>query len=391
MTIGERLTGILKDAVENGEAAGISLLVRKNGRDAVYASYGYADVAERRPVERDTIFRLYSQTKPVTSAAVMLLCERGAIDLMDPAEKYLPGFRGQKVCLDGKTVPAERPVNIRDLLGMTAGLCYPDADLAGQCAARVFEENQRMMDAGGNGWGTVEFCDRLGRQPLAFQPGAHFRYSTCADVLGAIVEIASGKRFSVFLKEEIFDRLGMKDTAFWVPVEKRSRFARCYERGTEGLTEWTGRHLCCGDYSREPAFESGGAGLVSTLDDYARFADMLLGEGETGGVRILSPETVRFMTAAQLMPAPQAEIWDSLWGFGYGKLMRVMTDPGQYAGFSRTGEYGWDGWLGSYFANFPRERMTFLMMENTTNTGTAAVTRKLRNALLAAESRGEIG
>ena len=391
MKLEERLEEILKAAVKNGEAAGISVLVRKNGKDAAYAAYGCADASAGKKVERDTIFRLYSQTKPVTAAAVMLLCERGVIDLMDPAEKFLPGFRNQKVCDNGRLVPAERPVNIRDLLGMTAGLCYPDVDWAGQCAARVFDENQRMMDAGEPGWSTVEFCDRLGREPLAFQPGAHFRYSTCADILGAIAEVASGRRFSDLLREELFDPLGMKDTAFWVPEEKRSRFARCYVRGKDGLTEWTGRNLCCGDYSRAPAFESGGAGLVSTLDDYARFADMLLGEGETGGKRILSPESVRFMTSAQLMPAPQAEIWDSLWGFGYGKLMRVMLDPGQYAGFARRGEYGWDGWLGTYFANFPDEKMTILMMENTTDTGTATVTRKLRNAVLAAESRGEIG
>ena len=391
MKISERLETILKAAVENCEAAGISVLVRKNGQDRAYAAYGYADIGAKKSVERDTIFRLYSQTKPITAAAVMLLCERGIIDLMDPAEKFLPGFRDQKVCADGRLVPAVRPVNIRDLMGMTAGLSYPDADIAGQYAARVFDENQGMIAAGEKGWDTVEFCDRLGRQPLAFQPGAHFRYSSCADVLGAIVEVASGRKFSAFLEEELFVPLGMKDTAFWVPEEKRGRFARCYVRGAEGLTEWTGSNLCCGDYSRKPAFESGGAGLVSTLDDYARFADMLLWEGETGGKRILSPESVRFMTSPQLMPEPQGDMWDSLWGCGYGKLMRVMLDPGQFAGFARRGEYGWDGWLGSYFANFPEEKMTILMMENTTDTGTTTVTRKLRNAVLAAESMGEIG
>ncbi len=390
MSIGDRVRDILKAAVENREAAGISVLVRKNGADAVYTSYGYADIEGKKEVERDTIFRLYSQTKPVTAAAVMLLCERGLIDLMDPAEKFLPGFRNQRVVTEAGLVPAVRPVNVRDLLGMTAGLCYPDSDRAGQCAASVFDQQQRMMDAGETGWDTVAFCDRLGRQPLAFQPGTHFRYSTCADVLGAVVKVVSGKKFSAFLKEEFFDPLGMKDTAFWVPEEKRSRFARCYVRGGDGLAEWTGRNLCCGDYSREPAFESGGAGLVSTLDDYARFADMLLREGEAGGKRILSPESVRFMTAAQLMPGPQGDMWDSLWGCGYGKLMRVMIDPGQYCGFARKGEYGWDGWLGTYFANFPEEKMTILLMENTTDTGTSAAARKVRNAVLAAESLGEI-
>ncbi len=389
MKIGEKVGEILRDAVQDREAAGISVLVRKNGRDAVYAARGYADIEGRREILRDDIFRLYSQTKPVTAAAVMILLERGKIDLMDPVEKFLPGFRDQKVCRDGRLVPAERKVDLRDLMGMTAGLCYPDTDWPGQFAARVFDEDQRMMDQGLPGWDTVEFCDRLGRQPLAFQPGAHFRYSTCADVLGAVVEVVSGKRFSSFLEEEIFAPLGMKDTAFWVPEEKRSRFVRCYVRGRDGLTEWTGRNLCCGDYSRAPAFESGGAGLVSTLDDYARFADMLLNGGEACGKRILTPQAVRFMTSAQLMPGPQADMWDNLWGCGYGKLMRVVTDPGQFAGFARKGEYGWDGWLGSYFANFPEEKMTILLMENTTDTGTSAAARKVRNAVLAAESMGE--
>ncbi len=389
MALTDQVTKVLEDAVKNREAAGISVLVRRNGREVLYAQAGQADLLSGKQIGRDSIFRLYSQSKPITSAAVMLLLERGKIDLMDPAEKYLPGFGNQKVWTEEGLVPVQRPVNLRDLLGMTAGLCYPGEDPAGQYAARVFDENQQLMDQGKPGYGTVEFCDRLGREPLAFQPGAHFRYSTCADVLGAVVEVVSGMRFSDFLEQELFEPLGMKDTAFYVPEEKRGRFVTAYMRTQGGLKEWTGRHLCCGDYSRKPAFESGGAGLVSTLDDYSAFADLLLQEGEYKGKRLLSPESIRFMTRAQLMPEPQSEMWDSLWGCGYGKLMRVMLDPGQYAGFARQGEYGWDGWLGTYFANFPCEKITVLLMQNTTDTGTSAAARKVRNVLLAAESRGE--
>ncbi len=390
MPVKEKVGHVLEEAVKNREAAGLSVLVLKNGREALYAQAGVADRKREIPLERDTIFRLYSQTKPITAAAVMLLVENGCIDLMDPAEKYLPGFKNQKVWTEKGLVPVQRSVNLRDLLGMTAGLCYPAEDAPGQYAAKVFDENQRMMDEGKPGYSTVEFCDRLGREPLAFQPGTHFRYSTCADVLGAVVEVASGMKYSAFLRQAFFEPLGMKDTAFWVPEEKRTRFAECYVRTGDGLKEWTGRNLCCGDYSREPAFESGGAGLVSTLDDYAAFSGMLLQEGLYQGKRILSPESVRFMTAAQLMPGPQSEMWDSLWGFGYGKLMRTALEPGQYAGFMRRGEYGWDGWLGTYFANFPQEKMTILMMQNTTDTGTVTVTRKVRNVILAAESGGEL-
>ena len=228
---------------------------------------------------------------------------------------------------------------------------------------------------------TVELCDRMGRLPLAFHPGEHFRYSTCADVLGAVVEVASGRPFARFLEEEIFRPLGMKDTAFWVPPEKRERFAQAYTNPGE-LRPYRQTHLEIGDYDREPAFASGGAGLVSTLDDYAAFAAMLLAEGRCPGGRLLQPETVRFLTAPQLGPQPLQDMWNSLDGFSYGKLMRIMRDPGRYPGLSRMDEYGWDGWLGTYFANFPREEMTLLMMTQRTDHGTGPLTRKLRNLLL---------
>ena len=142
------------------------------------------------------------------------------------------------------------------------------------------------------------------------------------------------------------------------------------------------QNLDVGLYTQEPAFASGGAGLVSTLDDYAAFATMLLEEGRYPGGRLLAPETVRFLTAPQLGPQPLADVWNSLDGFSYGKLMRVMRDPGRYPGLSRMDEYGWDGWLGVYFANFPREKMTLLMMTQRTDHGTGPMTRKLRNLLL---------
>ena len=389
MNIQTRVQACLEKAVLNHECAGINVLLRRNGKELFYAAAGHADVARGREVKRDNIFRLYSQSKPITAAAVMILMERGIVDLLDPVEKFLPGFHGQKVITPSGLEDAQRQVTLLDLLGMTAGTVYPDADPAGQYAARLFEENHRLIENGG-GMSTVEFCNRMGELPLAFQPGSHWRYSTCADILGAVVEMASGKPFEDFLKEEIFAPLGMKDTDFYVPEEKRERFVTCYKRVTGGVEVFDRLHLAVGDYSRKPAFASGGAGLVSTLDDYAAFADMLLSGGEYGGRRILSPASVAFMTTAQLKPGPKSEMWESLDGFSYGKLMRVCVEPGSWPGLSRLGEYGWDGWLGSYFANFPEENMTLLSMQNTTDTGTSTVVRKVRNIILAAESRGEI-
>ena len=390
MTLHDRITDILAAAVENSECAGANVLIRRHGEEILYTQAGMADIAEGRLIQRDSIFRLYSQSKPVTAAAVMLLVERGLIDLMDGVDKYLPGFRNpHRVDAEGKLHKLPRAPWIMELLGMTAGLCYPDADVAGQYAARVFEEAHEAIRNGG-GIPTVEFMNRLGEQPLSFQPGTHWRYSTCADVLGAVVEVASGMRFGDFLRKEIFEPLEMVDTAFFVPEDKMERFVTCYERGEDGLTPWLGMNLACGVYDRDPAFESGGAGLVSTLEDYSHFADMMLCKGVWNGRRILSPKSVEFLTTPQLNDVVRRDYWDSLNGYSYGKLCRVCVDPGQVAGLAMQGEYGWDGWLGSYYANFPGEGMTILSMQNTTNAGTSTMVRKVRNAVLAALSRGEI-
>ena len=390
MTLHDRITDILAAAVDNRECAGVNVLLRRHGEEVLYTQAGMADIEAGRLIQRDSIFRLYSQSKPVTAAAVMLLCERGLIDLMDGVDKYLPGFRNpQVVDAKGNLTRAYRAPWIMELLGMTAGLSYPDADPAGQYAARVFEEAHEAIRKGG-GIPTVEFMNRLGEQPLAFQPGTHWRYSTCADVLGAVVEVVSGKRFGDFLREELFIPLEMHDTGFYVPEGMRDRFVTCYVRGKDGLTPWTGMNLACGVYDRDPAFESGGAGLVSTLEDYSHFADMMMNGGVWNGRRILSPASVKFLTTPQLSDDVRRDMWDSLSGYSYGKLCRVCVEPERVAGLALPGEYGWDGWLGSYYANFPHEGITLLSMQNTTDTGTAGVVRKVRNALLAALSRGDL-
>lgn len=380
MTLKEKLTACMEDAIAREEVAGVSMLVLRHGAEVVYTAAGMADREAGKPMARDTICRLFSQSKPITAAAVMLLVERGEIDLCAPVETFLPGFKNQQVLTESGLVPARRQATVMDLLGMTAGLCYPGEDPAGQAAAALFAENDARI-LRGEGMSTVELCNRMGQLPLACHPGEHFRYSTCADVLGAVVEVAGKKPFARFLEEEIFQPLGMKDTAFWVPAEKRERFAQVYEN-PGALRPYRQTHLEVGDYDQEPAFASGGAGLVSTLDDYAAFATMLLAEGRYPGGRLFQPETVRFLTSPQLGPQPLADMWNSLDGFSYGKLMRVMRDPGRYPGLSRMDEYGWDGWLGAYFANFPREQMTVLMMTQRTDHGTGPLTRKLRNLLL---------
>jgi CubicO group peptidase (beta-lactamase class C family) len=376
----------LRTSINNNELAGGNLLVLNNGKEVFYHEDGMADKEQEIAIKRDSIFRLYSMSKPVTATAVMILLERGEIDLYEPVSKYLKGFKNQMVEVEGKLVPVEREVMIKDLLSMTSGLVYGGEHRAGRDTEALFEEiGKRLL--GEQPMGTVEAMNKLGECTLAYQPGTSWDYGTSADVLGAIVEVASGKSFGRFLSEEIFEPLGMKDTGFWVPEEKRARLVKTYADNNGDLVLYTENHLGiinCMD--REPAFESGGAGLVSTIDDYARFATMLINKGSLDGVQILRPRTVEYLTSANLNTWQQSNFnnWISLSGHSYGNLMRVMTDCSKAGDLGFLGEYGWDGWLGAYFNNCPNEKLTFLFMMQKTDSGTISLTRKLRNIIFSA-------
>ena len=383
----ERLQGVLDRAVEEKFVAGASVLVRKDGEEKWFCKSGMRDLEQGLEVERDTIFRMYSMSKPITAAAVMILAERGLLDLGEPVSKFLPGFRGQKVAQGNLSVSVKREMNIKDLLCMTSGLSYPDASTAaGGEAAEVFSEIDRRLYSE-TPMTTNEVANALGSCRLLFQPGEHWMYGSSADVLGAVIEVVSGMRFGDFLEKELFAPLGMKDTGFYVPEEKRHRLAKVYENQGGELAEVKTNHLGI-RYSmdQEPAFQSGGAGLVSTLDDYARFGQMLLNGGSLGEARILKPQTVRFMTSGKLLPGQQADFeagWEQFAGYTYGNLMRVLERPGQGWGMGFEGEYGWDGWLGAYFCNDPKNRVTFLLMYQLINAGTNSFTRKVRNVVSA--------
>ena len=288
---------------------------------------------------------------------------------------------------NGRLVPAEREVTVKDLLGMTSGLVYNgNPGPAGEYATEVFNQvDERLLTA--QAMTTVEIAEALGRGPLKFHPGTSWLYGTSADVLGAVIEAASGMTFGAFLEKNLFGPLGMKDTGFFVPEEKKGRLAAAYRLDENGeLVRYEENHLgIINAMDRQPSFESGGAGLVSTIDDYARFAQMLLNEGELDGRRILQPATVRFMTAGQLDQVQRAAFvhnFSNMPGFSYGNLMRVMKDPGQSVTLNHVGEYGWDGWLGCYFANDPAAGMTMLFMMQKTDSGLTSVVRRMRNLFI---------
>ena len=402
--------------------AGANLLLLKDGRTLHRASYGMADKEKQIPMTDDTIFRIFSMTKPVICAAAMLLMERGILDLSDPVEHYLPDFHGQQVFLPGstQTVPASRAVRLSDLLNMTSGLAYPDdCTSAGKAVAALFDEMTAAQDAGVS-FSTVQLANRLGQIPLAFQPGAHWMYGTSADVLGAVIEVASGMRLSSFLKQELFDPLDMKDTDFYVPDEKKIRFAelyRCSEMPDEGaaplktnavniaqkpvkggvvdtlssfsvyqsdkrmhIAPQPGKNLGMEGYDHAPAFESGGAGLVSTIEDYAHFATMLLQGGVWQDRRILGKNTVSFLCSPQLSDAYAPDLnWDSLRGYRYGNLMRHLADPAAGGTNADVGEFGWDGWCGTYFTVSPKSNFIMLYFIQRCDAGCNEITRRLRH------------
>ena len=419
MALKEKLLNKMEQAVNDHEVAGVNLLVEQNGEELCYCQAGMADREENRPMSRDTIFRLYSQSKPVTAAAAMILMERGELDLCQPVSEFLPSYAEQYYCTEEGTVgaaaaggqqkgraetewengkplsltaefkPVLQPMRVFDLLRMTSGLVYPDEMTeSGRQTAAVFEEMDRRLFTK-KAMTTRAVADALAGCALAFEPGSSWRYGTSADVLGAVIEVVSGMKFGDFLEREIFGPLGMKDTAFWVPQEKRNRLAAAYEtiagEGGNALLRYSGNNLAIRNGMDEPpAFESGGAGLVSTLDDYMRFARMLMQEGSLGGVRILKPATVRYMAGGDLMEGQQRDFekWIGLEGFSYGNLMRTCKNSGRAGHIASEGEYGWDGWLGMYFANFPKEKLTILIGMQKKDAGTFMLTRKLRNILL---------
>ena len=377
---------MIKAKIEGDEIKGASLCVIHKGDTVYFRQFGMADVARNIPMTKDSIFRCYSMTKPVTAAAVMSAVEKGLISLSDTVDMYLPGFRDQKVLKNGKLVPVEHKVTLQNLLDMTAGVTYPDTSFpAGTYMQNMIDQYYADLEAG-KPTTTYDLANLIGQQPLEFEPGEGWRYSFCADVLGAVLEVVTGKTYGEYLKETIFEPLGMVDTDFYVPEDKQNRFMENYEYKPESgtLEPCTWQHLGLSYmHKKKPAFESGGAGLVSTVEDYSRFVQMMMHGGCYRGVRILGRKSIEHMTTNHLTPQQlQMYDWESLRGYGYGDLMRQMTDVPASYGLGSVGEFGWDGWLGCYFANLPKENMTILMMMQKKDAGTWQLSRKLRNILV---------
>lgn len=375
---------ILNEMTEAEEAAGGCCLIYQGGRECCYYEAGYADIETKAPLRRDTIFRLYSMSKPMTAAAAVLLMQEGKLDITSPVSSFIPSFSNPMVASGRTLEPAKREVKVQDLLNMTSGYSYEGEENVTQLLTKELVEEIQERMYGENPLSTLEIAERLGKIPLAFHPGERFLYGMSADILGAVIEVVSGKRLGEFLKERIWEPLGMNDTGFYVPPEKKHRLAQTYCMDKGKLTLYTGSRL--GIFNRmekPPAFESGGAGLASTIDDYLKFCRMLLNGGTLEGHVILKKPAVEFLTRTTITKKQRRgmECWEALNGYSYGNLMRILTKPQYASTFGSKGEYGWDGWLGPYMSVAPDKELIILVMEQLTGAGDSVYTRRIRNVV----------
>jgi CubicO group peptidase (beta-lactamase class C family) len=352
------MTGLLTE----GKFAGIGVTVARDGKIAYQREFGYADLESKSPLKKDTIYRIYSMSKPITGVAVMTLVEEGRILLDDPVSKFIPCYKGLQVfASEGPsgvtTVKAEREMTVRDLLRHTSGLTYGGT---GNAVARAYMA-EHVMDPERT---LAESAEAVCRVPLLYQPGTKWEYSISMDILGRVVEIASGLPFDEYLQRRIFGPLKMADTGFSVPDAKLPRLASLYN--------WTpGKGLAAVPAARSVdryragtvKLFSGGGGLVSTTADYLRFATMLARGGELDGARILSPRTVALMAMNQLPKGVEPANWGGKnGGNGYGFTMSVTTDVAATTGYGSVGDFGWDGAASTFFRVDPKERLVVLVM-----------------------------
>lgn len=381
MSVKEKIEMIVQGAIDKGTIAGANVLAVHKGQVLYQGSLGYADAEEKKPLQWDSIFRLFSMSKPVTSVATMILMEQGKIDLQDKVGKYIPEFDKMTYFdKEGNVRDCTQDLTILHLLNMTSGIPYAnDYSPAGKGMAKLLDQVQREQDAG-NAPNTLEICKRVANLPLAFEPGSMWEYGFSADILGGVVEAASGMRYSEFLKKYIFEPLEMVDTDFYVPEEKRDRFVKMYIDHGDGKFSPIGeRHIGMEGYVGPQSFESGGAGLVSTMDDYSHFAQMLLNGGVYKGKRILGRKTVEMYRHNLLTPQQKEGYWDKDRGYGYGLLMRIMERPAAFGSNGSVGEFGWDGWTGPYVTVDQSEDFYMIYMMQKGNAGTTTEVRKIRN------------
>jgi len=353
----------LRNEVTTGKIAGAVLLIQQHGQPVSLESFGVRDVENEHPMTADTIFRLYSMSKAITSVAAMMLVDDGKISLDDPLSKYIPAFADVKVALESRdkdgrptlvSEPADRPIRIEDLLRHTSGLTY---GFYGDSPVRKLYANSGLFDGD---FDNAEFAERIAKLPLAEQPGTLWDYGHSTDVLGRVIEVVSGQSLFQFEKERLLGPLGMRETSFYLDDEaKRARIAEPLP-----ADRFTGPIAGIKDPTLPRRWESGGAGMIGTIGDYARFAQMLLNGGTLDGRRYLKPGTVAMMTSDHI--GPEAKIGRDYFYFpgetsGFGLGFAVRTQEPANTSWP-LGEYRWDGVAGTFFFIDPKDDMFAICM-----------------------------
>ena len=370
----QRIGRVFQQEIDQGRLPGAIVLIARKGEVAYFESFGLRDPASEAPMPKDAIFRIYSMTKPLVSVAAMILMEEGRLQLADPVSKFLPEFAELQVSVPQTDafgsvaytrVPAERQVTVQDLLRHTAGLAY--GEITGNtevkevyAAIGVYKPDGLPFEA--RDVAPAEEIVGLAKAPLIHQPGTVWEYSLATDVLGRVVEKASGMRLGDFLEQRLFGPLGMVDTGFSVPEADMARLAE--PLATDPATGNPNELI---DVSTQPANDSGGAGAVSTASDYSLFAQMLLSGGQLDGARILSPTTVRLMASDHLgsriaAPATPGELLLGTPGYTFGLGFAVREEPGIAAIPGSEGEFMWAGYAGTYFWIDPKEELVGVLM-----------------------------
>lgn len=365
----ERLGNIstrLQHYVDQSKVAGFVTLVGRQSGVAHFEACGFRDAEDKLPMQRDTIFRIYSMTKPITSIALMQLHERGKFQLAEPVSRYIPPFGKTKVLsglgyLGQQLAPQNPPMTIHHLLTHTAGLSYGfflDTPIDEMYRNSIFRSETATLE---------EKISGMAELPLRFQPGSAWNYSIATDVCGYLVQLLADMPFEEYLEAEIFQPLGMVDTAFHVSADKADRFAKLYQYlpQTGRFREYKGApNIPFHDYTKPASAPSGGGGLVSTTADYWRFANMLLNRGEAGDARIIGRKTLEFMTRNHIRPEllPLAIGPAPIPGRGFGLGVDVVMDAAQTGVLNSDGNYGWSGAAATNFWVDPQEQLVGIIM-----------------------------
>ena len=371
--------------VDSGRLAGMVTVIMRRGELAFAEVAGKADVERNKPMRADTIFRIYSMTKPLTSTAIMMLYEEGRFQLDDPISKFIPAFAHTRVYAGGSrgkidSVPAEREITFRDLLSHTSGLTY--GFMESNPVDALYRSRTAGIDFQMGTTSLKDIVERLATFPLIAQPGKAWNYSVATDVLGYLVEVISGQPFQTYLKEKVLEPLGMVDTDFHVPAAKHDRFAANYQPGKDGkleLIDDPGKSR----YLAPRTVNSGGGGLVATAADYLRFCKFMLNKGELDGVRLLGRKTVELMTMNHLkgdmadMGMPRFSE-STYYGIGFGLGFSVTLDPAKAQILGSPGEYAWGGAASTAFWCDPAEDMAVVMLTQLMPSSTYPLRRELR-------------